>query len=120
VWQANVVRKLLNRCFVALGLLAMSVALAAIPAGIVLASAKSSMTEMADNTGDIPCHKSCPHCARACPDMGNCLLKCFQPLSNLPSSASVRADNASSVALPALSQRIAEALIPPLLRPPSV
>src|SRR5882672_2639047 len=98
----------------------MSVALAAIPAGIVLASAKSHMTTMADNSGDMPCDKSCPHCAKSCPDMGSCLLKCFQPLSNVPSTASFAEYDATSVAPPGLSQRIAETLIPPLLRPPSV
>jgi hypothetical protein len=94
--------------------------LAAIPAGIVLASAKSNMTAMADTSGDMPCHKSCPHCAKTCPDMGSCLLKCFQPLSNVPSSVSLAEHDANSVAPPGLSQRIAETQIPPLLRPPSV
>src|SRR5882672_11079501 len=98
----------------------MSVALAAIPAGIVLASAKSHMTTMADNSGDMPCDKSCPHCAKTCPDMGSCLLKCFQPLSNIPSSVSPEGYDASSVEPLALSQRIAGTPIPPLLRPPSV
>jgi hypothetical protein len=114
------VKKLLHRCFVALGLLAMGMALVAIPAGITLASAKSQMTTMADNFGDMPCHHPCPHCAKTCPDMGSCLLKCFQPLSNFPSSVSLEEHDANSVAPPGLSQRIAETPIPPLLRPPSV
>jgi hypothetical protein len=105
---------------VALGLLAMGMALVAIPAGIALASAKSNMMAAADNSGHVPCQKSCPHCAKTCPDMGSCLLKCFQPLSNFPSSVSLEEHDANSVAPPGLSQRIAETPIPPLLRPPSV
>jgi hypothetical protein len=113
-------KRTLHRCFVALGLIAMAMALAAIPAGIVLASAKSNMMAMADNSGDLPCHHPCPHCAKTCPDMGSCLLKCFQPLSNVPNSVGLGEHDANSVAPPALSQRIAGTPIPPLLRPPSV
>jgi hypothetical protein len=120
VCQANAVKRTLHRCFVALGLIAMAMALAAIPAGIALASAKSNMMAMADNSGDMPCHHPCPHCAKSCPDMGSCLLKCFQPLSNVPSSVSPEGHDANSVAPPALSQRIAGTPVPPLLRPPSV
>ena len=118
--QADTVKRTLHCCFVALGLIAMAMALAAIPAGIALASAKSSMTVMADNSGDMPCHHPCPHCAKTCPDMGSCLLKCFQPLSNVPGSVSPEGYDASSVEPSALSQRIAGTPIPPLLRPPSV
>jgi hypothetical protein len=52
--------------------------------------------------------------------MGSCLLKCFQPLSNIPSSVSLWKHDANSIAPPGLSQRMAETPVPPLLRPPSV
>ena len=82
MWHPDAVKRTFHRCFVALGLVVM--ALAAIPAGIALASAKVGAAVMADNSDDMPCHHPCPGCAKPCPDMGTCLLKCFQPLSNLP------------------------------------
>ena len=113
----------LHRCFVALGVLALAMALVAIPAGIALASAKSdmaSMAAMADGSDDMPCHHPCPGCAKPCPDMGGCLLNCFQPLSDAPAQASVQAHTVRNLIPPGLSRRISEAPIPPLLRPPSV
>jgi hypothetical protein len=120
VWQANLVRISLQRCFVALGLLAMAMALVAIPAGIVLASAKSDMAAMAGTTDEMPCDHPCPGCAKPCPDMGSCLLNCFQQLSPAPAGARIDQRIARWLIPPALSRRIAEAPIPPLLRPPSV
>ena len=98
----------------------MLMALAAIPAGIALASAKADAAVMVDNADDMPCHHPCPGCAKPCPDMGTCLLKCFQPLSNLPTQENVQSYSARDLISPELSRRISEALIPPLLRPPSV
>ena len=66
-------------------------ALVAIPAGIALASAKSDMAAMSASSDDMPCNHPCPGCAKPCPDMGSCLLKCFQQLSNAPVQASVQA-----------------------------
>jgi hypothetical protein len=117
------VKRSLHRWFVALGVLAMAMALVAIPAGIALASAKShmaSMAAMADGSNDMPCHHPCPGCAKPCPDMGGCLLKCFQPLSDAPAQASVQAHTVRNLIPPGPSRRISEAPIPPLLRPPSV
>ena len=98
----------------------MLMALVAIPAGIALASAKSDMAAMSGSSDDMPCNHPCPGCAKPCPDMGSCLLKCFQPLSNTPAQARFENSVMSQRIAPALSRRIAEAPIPPLLRPPSV
>jgi hypothetical protein len=114
------VKKSLHRWFVALGVLAMLLALVAIPAGIALASAKSDMAAMSASSDDMPCNHPCPGCAKPCPDMGSCLMKCFQPLSQVPAQATVQAHGVRDLILPELSRRISEALIPPLLRPPSV
>jgi hypothetical protein len=120
LWHCFSVKRSLHRWFVALGVLAMAMALVAIPAGIALASAKSEMADMADSSDDMPCDHPCPGCAKPCPDMGSCLLKCFQPLSNAPVQASVLGNSVRNLIPPGLSRRISEAPIPPLLRPPSV
>ena len=111
----------LHRWFVGLGVLAMLMALVAIPAGIALAtSAKSDVMTTAGNSDQMPCHHPCPGCAKPCPDMGSCLMKCFQPLSQVPAQAIVERHPVRDLIAPGVSQRIAEAPIPPLLRPPSV
>ena len=120
MWHSLRVKRSLHRWFVALGVLAMVMALVAIPAGIALASAKSDMAAMAGSSDDMPCNHPCPGCAKPCPDMGSCLMKCFQPLSNAPAQAIVQRYHVHDLIPPGLSQRIAEAPIPPLLRPPSV
>jgi hypothetical protein len=120
LWHPDRVKKSLHRWFVAFGVLAMLAALVAIPAGIALASAKSDMLAMAGAADEMPCDHPCPGCAKPCPDMGSCLMKCFQPLSNAPVQASVQRYYVHDLIPPGLSQRIAEAPIPPLLRPPSV
>jgi hypothetical protein len=75
-------------------------------------------------TGEMPCHKSTKHCPgcpqKVCPDMGSCLVKCFQPLSPPIAEARLQGMVASSRVLPAPSQVSAESLVPPLLRPPIV
>jgi hypothetical protein len=114
------VKRSLHRWFVALGVLAMLMALVAIPAGIALASAKSDMAAMSASSDDMPCHHPCPGCAKPCPDMGSCLMKCFQPLSQVPAQAIVEGHAIRDLIAPGISQRITAALIPPLLRPPSV
>jgi hypothetical protein len=120
LWHPGVVKRTLHRCFVALGLLAMALALTAIPAGIVLASAKADTATIADNADEMPCHHPCPGCAKPCPDMGTCLLKCLQPLSDIASNAAIQISRVRHLVPLALSRRITEAPIPPLLRPPSV
>jgi len=111
---------MLHRCCVALGLLAMAMALVAIPAGITLASAKSDIGATAASSDEMPCNHPCPDCAKPCPDMGSCFLKCFQQLSPAPAQARIENRVTSRLIPPGLSRRIAEAPIPPLLRPPSV
>jgi hypothetical protein len=120
LWHCHGVKRTLQRWFVGLGVLAMLMALVAIPAGIALASAKSDMAAMAGSPDDMPCNHPCPGCAKPCPDMGSCLLKCFQPLSNAPVQASVQRYGVQDLVPPGPSRRISEAPIPPLLRPPSV
>ena len=120
MWHSDAVKRAFHRCFVVLGLLAMVMALAAIPAGVALASAKADAAVMADNADDMPCQHPCPGCAKPCPDMGTCLLKCFQPLSNLPAQENAQSYSVRELIVPELSRRISEAAIPPLLRPPSV
>ena len=97
LWHCHGVKRSLHRWFVALGVLAMVMALVAIPAGIALASAKSDMAAMAGSSDDMPCDHPCPGCAKPCPDMGSCLLKCFQPLSNAPAQASVQSSSACAI-----------------------
>src|SRR5262245_55379878 len=96
----------------------MAMALLAIPANVAVASAKSDMMAMAAGSGDTPCHK-CPDCDKPCPDMGSCLLKCFQQLWPAPAQTRMQDPIVSRLIAPGLSRRIAEAPIPPLLRPPS-
>ena len=114
-------RKRLHRCFVVLGLMAMVMALVAIPVGITLAASKShTATVMADNADNMPCNHPCPGCAKPCPDMGNCLLKCFQQLWPAPNQTSFTGSFLRGLVALGVSRRIVEAPIPPLLRPPSV
>jgi len=98
----------------------MVMALAAMPAGIALASAKANMAAMSAGSDDMPCKHPCPGCVKPCPDMGSCFLKCFQQLSAVPVQHWVHGHSVRSLIPPGLSQRISEAPIPPLLRPPSV
>ena len=120
VWHCHWVKKTLHRWFVALGIVAMVMALVAIPAGIALASAKSDMAAMAGSSDGMPCDHPCPSCEKPCPDMGSCLLKCFQPLANSPVQARALVRSVRQLVPPGLSRRTSEAPIPPLLRPPSI
>lgn len=111
----------MHRCVVTLGMLAMALALFAMPAGVAFATAtKPDMAAMASGSKQMPCDKSCPDCAKVCPDVGHCLLKCSQQLTYPPAQAHVDDAPGRRLIPPALSTRIAEAPIPPLLRPPSV
>ena len=122
MWHPRGVKKKLHRCFVVLGLMAMAMALIAVPTGITLVSSKAhaAMT-MADNGDDaMPCDHPCPGCSKPCPDMGGCMLKCFHQLSPVPVAVSIGVPFVRQLYPLGLSLRIAEAPIPPLLRPPSV
>ena len=59
-----------------------------------MAGAKTAATASMDG---MPCHKPVKHCPdcpqKVCPDIGTCLVKCFQPLSPpVAASASARRD----------------------------
>jgi hypothetical protein len=119
-------KRLFHRWFVALGMVAMLGALVSVPmtTSIVVAMAGPMTATATVVTGEMPCHKSTEHCPgcpqKVCPDMGSCLVKCFQPLSPPIAEARLQGMVASSRVLPAPSQVSAESLVPPLLRPPSV
>lgn len=79
---------------------------------------------VADAKGEMPCHKpmkSCPDCPqKICPEMGSCLVKCFQPLPAPVSEARLSRDVIVERVAPSSTAVTAGSLIPPLLRPPSV
>ncbi|AGK56883.1 hypothetical protein HYPDE_26003 [Hyphomicrobium denitrificans 1NES1] len=119
-----------QRWFVFLGMLAMFSALLSMPltaayafAMAGTASATAHMT-MSAQDAEMPCHKvkkSCPDCPqKVCPEMGSCLVKCFQPLPTPVSEATLHDDVITDRVAPATSAVPASSLIPPLLRPPSL
>lgn len=113
-------------------------ALASVPAttasALAMAGAKhtvmSATTDTAPAAMDtaseaMPCHKQaakspCPHCPdKSCPEMGTCLVKCFQQLvPPLAADTSVELRPASMLA-PTQTHVAAGSLVSPLLRPPS-
>ncbi len=127
VWQSSVVRKrLFQRWFVGLGMLAMLGALISMPmtSTYAFAMAAGAKTATIASMDEMPCHKPakpCPDCPqKVCPDLGTCLVKCFQPLSPPVTEADLQRDVVSARVRPEPSQVPATSLIPPLLRPPSV
>ncbi len=116
-----------HRWFVVLGMLAMLGALVAMPLTSTFAVAMAGATHADQLSADeMPCHKPakpspCPDCPqKVCPDMGTCLVKCFQQLvppltGGMPLGLLVAAKLA-----PEPSAVAASSLVPPLLRPPSV
>jgi hypothetical protein len=122
--------RLFQRWFGLLGMLAILSALIAMPLTATYAFAISSGatasadTTMSGQSDAMPCHKtgkSCPHCPQKfCPEMANCLVKCFQPLSAPISDAHFHRDVVSRGVAPAPTTVTAGSQIPPLLRPPSV
>jgi hypothetical protein len=123
--------RLFQRWFATLGMLAMLGALMSMPLtatyAFAMASAKPAAAHgmsMADAKGEMPCHKPmkpCPHCPqKVCPEMGSCLVKCFQPLPPPISEAQLLGDGITGRVAPMLVAVTAGSLIAPLLRPPSV
>lgn len=119
-----------HRWFVFLGLLAMIGALLSMPLAATYAYAMTgkasvSTSEAMPAHGDeMPCHKKmkkhCPNCPqKVCPEMGSCLVKCFQPLPAPVSEAGLRGDVITDRVAPAIYAVPPSSLIPPLLRPPS-
>jgi hypothetical protein len=119
-----------QRWFVFLGMLAMFGALLSMPLTATYAFAMSGNAsvsadvKMTAQGGEMPCHKShksCPDCPQKfCPEMGSCLVKCFQPLPTPVSEVHLYRDVVAERVAPAPSAMPASSLIPPLLRPPSV
>jgi len=124
LWQAiGVKHRIFQRSSLLLGMVAMLVALFAVPLTTTAAFANSGQAAAATKS-EMPCHKPakpCPDCPqKSCPDMGNCLVKCSQPLAAPASHAQPQIAILKSRYGPAPSQVAAGSLIPPLLRPPSV
>jgi hypothetical protein len=126
LWHFDFVKKRLHqRWFVVLGMLAMLSALVAAPMSSTYALAMAGGAPAASEAmADMPCHqpaKHCPNCPQKfCPDMGTCMVKCFQPL-NMPASETRLAAVRFSLRLsPVPMQVTAGSVTPPLLRPPSV
>jgi hypothetical protein len=133
VWHcATVRRRLYQRCFFILGMLAMLGALITVPLTATYAFAMSGKTttmimevsnDMNMSTSKMPCDgpaKRCPDCPqKVCPDMGSCLVKSFQPLPPLAETR-LHGDIFRERVAPGQALITAGALIPPLLRPPSV
>lgn len=88
------------------------------------ASAASGDMSMSASADQMPCRKPAKSCAgcpqKFCPEMGSCLVKCFQPLPAPVSEARLLGDAISERVAPTLSPLIAGSLTPPLLRPPIV
>lgn len=105
-------------------MLAMLGALVAMPMTTSAALAMAGPVTASPAPDKMPCHEPadpCPDCPqKVCPDMGACLVNCVQPLSPAIAEAGLRGTATSSLVLPAPSQVPAAALVPPLLRPPSV
>lgn len=116
--------RIYHRLSVVLGLVAMLGALIALPMTTASALAMSKPMAAHATAHEMPCHKPakpCPHCPqKVCPDMGNCLVKCFQPLYSPVADEGLPITMVNSRLSPGLSQVASDSLIPPLLRPPSV
>jgi hypothetical protein len=104
-------------------MIAMLGALIALPMTTSIALAMAGPMVAKSTAHEMPCHKPAKkpakHCP-GCPDMGTCLVKCFQPLSALVAETCLLGVVAAPRVLPEPSQIAAGSLIPPLLRPPSV
>jgi len=132
VWQSGgMTKRLFQRWFVALGMVAMLGALVAVPmtASYALAmagktAATATKMSMPAAAGEMPCHKPMKHCPscpqKVCPEMGSCLVKCFQPLPQPVAEAWLQRDVIDQRVMPAPTRVTPGSLIPPLLRPPSV
>ena len=125
VWQFGGVRKrTYHRLSAVLGMVAMLGALIALPMTTSITLAMSGPMVAKSAAHEMPCHKPakpCPNCPqKVCPDMGTCLVKCFQTLASPPAETTLPQSTASLRVSPGLSQTANGSLIPPLLRPPSV
>jgi hypothetical protein len=125
VWQSGGVKKrTCHRLSAVLGMVAMLGALIALPMTTSIALAMAGPLVAKSTAHEMPCHKPvkpCPNCPqKVCPDMGTCLVKCFQPLASPLAETTLPHATVSLRVPPGLSQAANSSLIPPLLRPPSV
>ena len=124
VWQSNTVEKrTYYRWSAVLGMVAMLGALIAFPMTTSMALTMAASAASNSTADEMPCHKPAKkpakHCP-GCPEMGTCLVKCFQPLSALVAETNLLGVVVTACVLPEPSPLAAGSLIPPLLRPPSV
>ncbi|MBN8913056.1 MAG: hypothetical protein WC807_09160 [Hyphomicrobium sp.] len=123
-------KRFYRRCFGVLGIFAMLGALVTLPltSTYTLAMATAHQAAPGDmaKSDAMPCHKpaqqkSCPDCPqKVCPEIGTCLVKCFQQLVPPPASG-VHLEMAVAARLsPIADDVVASSLVAPLLRPPSV
>jgi hypothetical protein len=107
-------------------------ALLAVPqsvtAAIAMTAAHSAQHTAAAAKAEMPCHgqkmaakiKHCPNCpGKNCPDLGNCVIKCFQQVTAPVGQAPLLGDVVRTRVAPSPSRVNESSLIPPLLRPPS-
>ncbi|MBS0232516.1 MAG: hypothetical protein JSR99_03410 [Proteobacteria bacterium] len=128
-------KRLLQRFFFLLGMVAMLGALLSMPLTATYAFAMSGHAasiamdaphgmDMSAAKTPMPCDgpaKHCPDCPqKVCPEMGSCLVKCFQPLPAPLAEARLRGEIVHERVAPGHALITAGSLIPPLLRPPSV
>jgi hypothetical protein len=124
---------LFQRCFVLLGMVAMLGALMTMPLTATYAFAMSAHTVAVESSHDMDmsaaktpmsCNspaKHCPDCPqKICPNMSSCLVKSFQPLPSPLAEAQFHGEILRECVAPGRALITAGALIPPLLRPPSV
>jgi hypothetical protein len=130
VWHlACMTKRLFQRWLAVLGLVAMLSAVMAMPLTASYAFAMSGHSDasaqmaMSGTTGEMPCHKtgkSHPDCPQKfCPEMGNCLVKCFQPMPVPLAEAAFYRDAVVDRVAPKPALVTSGSLVPPLLRPPS-
>jgi hypothetical protein len=115
-----------RRWLVVLGMLAMLGALVSLPltATYAVAMAGVHSSSMSASSDEMPCHKPAVPCAgcpqKVCPDMGNCLLKCFQPLFPPIGVFHVQGIVVTSLAVPSAYPACITSHVSPILRPPIV
>lgn len=128
---ATMRQRLLQRFFLILGMVAMLGALVSAPLTVTYAFARAGMasppaTTVSAAADEMPCHKPakqkhCPDCPqKVCPELGTCLVKCFQPLFQPVSVSGLQGESVRAGVVPIRSAAATGSLIPPLLRPPSV
>jgi hypothetical protein len=121
--SSNMAKRRSHRWSLVLGMVAMLGSLVTLPMTTSIAVAMAGPTTAA-TADQMPCHKPakpCPDCPqKVCPNMGSCLVKCFQPLSSPVAEVFSQGLVVNSRVLAAPSQVVSGSLTPPLLRPPSV